>query len=331
MRKPCYQRRPKAQPDHRRGYILITLMLFVTLMVIAAVAIYPTLVFQVQRDREEEMIHRGVQYSRAIKRYYKKFGTYPPTLDALQSTQNLRFLRKKYKDPITGQDFKILRMTDVKMSFSPGLNGAQPIAGGGVAGSPLGGGSAFGQGAAASAPAYGANALGGPNAAFNPNAQNPNPPTDAGAPGTPPADPNAPPGANPPTTAAGPASPGQGQTDDANAQPKSPFVTASGQPGGNTFGGAPIVGVTSVSKKESIRIFSKKNHYNEWQFIYDPTTDRGGMLNAPVQPGLQQGVVAPVQGPTGNPGAFGTGSTGSNGPGVAPGFGTPNSTPPPQN
>ena len=32
---------------------------------------------QMKRDREEEMIHRGTEYARAIKKYYKKFGRYP--------------------------------------------------------------------------------------------------------------------------------------------------------------------------------------------------------------------------------------------------------------
>ena len=44
------------------GYILIMLMLFVALLAIAAAAIAPTIAFTVRRDREEEMIHRGVQY-----------------------------------------------------------------------------------------------------------------------------------------------------------------------------------------------------------------------------------------------------------------------------
>ncbi len=71
--------------------------------------------FQIQRDREEEMIHRGVQYSRAIKKYFKKFGRYPTSLNDLENTNNLRFLRKRYKDPITGKDFKLLHYSEVQM------------------------------------------------------------------------------------------------------------------------------------------------------------------------------------------------------------------------
>src|SRR5438552_899040 len=53
------------------------------------------------------------------------------------------------------------------------------------------------------------------------------------------------------------------------------------------FGGGPIVGVVSTSKDSSIREFNKKKHYDQWQFIYDPSTDRGGLLNTPMQPPLQ--------------------------------------------
>jgi hypothetical protein len=122
-------------------------------------------------------------------------------------------------------------------------------------------------------------------------------------------DPNSPAAAN---------NPGTGQPGDSNAN--SPFVSASGQPAGGSFGGAPVVGVTSTSKKETIRVFAKKNHYNDWQFIYDPNSDRGGLLNAPVQPGLQgAGIVSPTQnGQIGNSGAPGTSNPLSNGPGASP-------------
>ena len=59
------------------------------------------------------------------------------------------------------------------------------------------------------------------------------------------------------------------------------------------FGGGPIVGVASTSKAQSIREFNHKNHYDKWQFIYDPTMDRGGLITTPAQPALQ--VAAPLQ------------------------------------
>jgi len=47
------------------------------------------------------------------------------------------------------------------------------------------------------------------------------------------------------------------------------------------MGGGPIVGVASTSEKESVKEIDGKNHYHEWEFVYDPTQDP----NARQQPG----------------------------------------------
>ncbi len=111
------------------GYVLLSLLLIVALLVVAAAAVLPSISFEIKRDREQELIHRGVQYSRAIRSYYKKFGRYPTRIEELESTNNLRFLRKRYKDPITGQDFKLLHFGEVKMAFNAPLAGASNING----------------------------------------------------------------------------------------------------------------------------------------------------------------------------------------------------------
>ena len=249
-----------------RGYMLLTLMLFVTLLAIGSLAWIQKVDFQVKRDREEELIHRGVQYSRAIRRYVKKFGRYPSKIEDLESTNNIRFLRKRYKDPITGKPFKLLRMNDVQMSFSPGAaSGLAP-------GSP--GGPSMMQG--------------GAPGALNPNTVAMVSPGGAG----PSAIPNNSPGNN-----------GQqsGTQDNSNTQENSNKDTDSSssksdndssQPNqsgfnGPTFGGLPIVGVASTSKERTIRVFNKKDRYYQWQFIYDPSTDRGGLLTTPNQPAIQ--------------------------------------------
>src|SRR5216683_1497055 len=125
-------------PFHRtvrdeRGYILLTLMLFVALLTIGLLAMVQNIESQIKRDREEELIHRGVQYSRAVRHYFKKFGRYPHRIEDLENTNNYRSLRKRYKDPMnrdptTGKekDFKPLHMTDVQMSFAGGAPGALP-------------------------------------------------------------------------------------------------------------------------------------------------------------------------------------------------------------
>ena len=248
------------------GYVLITLMLFVTLLVIAAVAAIPELKFQIQRDREEEMVHRGVQYTRAIRRYYKKFGTYPATMDLLESSNNLRFLRKRYKDPINGQDFKILHFTDVKFFNQQGIAGAQTL------GQPIGTGMGGTQDTSASGTqdqnAAATNTTAAPQGTDNSAAA-------AGAAGA---------GATP---AAGGSQGQGGATGGGSILPFAPAPLMGNSGNGNTFGGAGIVGVSSTSPKDTIRVYNKKTHYNEWQFVYDPTSDRGGMVTGPYQPSLQ--------------------------------------------
>jgi type II secretory pathway pseudopilin PulG len=265
------------------GYILLTLMLFVALIAIAATAVAPSISFRIRRDREEEMIHRGVQYSRAVRRYFKKFGRFPNRIEELESANNMRFLRKRYKDPITGQDFQVLHLGDVKLSFGPGIVGASaPGAGLGGAGSQN----------AALASAAAATLV---NSQTNTNL-------------------------NPPS---GDKSSNSGDSNSAGSS--SGNASSFGTPSGQVFGGGPIVGVVSTSQAQSIREFNKKNHYNDWQFIYDPGTDRGGLLNTPAQPPLQNAV------PSGLPGPGGAG--GSVGPGGAPGVPLPPQNlpqPPPQ-
>ena len=71
-----------------------------------------------------------------------------------------------------------------------------------------------------------------------------------------------------------------------NSKGKSDSSDSGDKLSSQVFGGGPIVGVASTSKEETIREFNHKHHYNQWQFIYDPTTDRGGLLMTPNQPPL---------------------------------------------
>jgi type II secretory pathway pseudopilin PulG len=103
----------RSRPHHQRGYVLLTLLLAMAILVIAAGVGATSIAFNIRRDREEELIHRGVQYTRAIRAYSKKTGRYPMTLEELDNVNGLRFLRKHYKDPITGQDFKLVYMSQV--------------------------------------------------------------------------------------------------------------------------------------------------------------------------------------------------------------------------
>jgi type II secretory pathway pseudopilin PulG len=64
----------------------------------------------VQREKEQELVFRGEQYARAIGLFQRKFaGAFPPSIDVLVEQ---RFLRKKYKDPMTADgEFQVLYAT----------------------------------------------------------------------------------------------------------------------------------------------------------------------------------------------------------------------------
>jgi len=53
-----------------------------------------------------------------------------------------------------------------------------------------------------------------------------------------------------------------------------------------TLGGGPILGVASASKAKSIRVYFKKDHYNDWLFIYTTQMVGGGLLIGPINPGM---------------------------------------------
>ncbi len=223
--------------NNERGYILLTLLLFVTVLIITMAIAVPEITFQVKRDREEELIHRGAQYARAVQKYVRKFGRYPTRLEDLENTNNIRFLRRRYKDPITGKDFKLLHVGEVQLMPGSGIAGATPVS--------------------AMTGAIGQQPIGQPAQA--PSGSN--------------ADQDQPDG-----------------RDDKSNQP--PSTSSGDHLSGQVFGGGPIVGVASTSKKDTIREFNHKNHYNQWQFIYDQATSRSGIINGPAQPPLQGAVPA---------------------------------------
>lgn len=208
-----------------RGYAMAGLLVALSVMAVLMSAALPQWSHLARREKEIELIWRGEQYARAVELFQRRFANaYPPTLDVLVEQ---KFLRKKYKDPITGDDFQPIFMGQA-------LTGAAPGPGGGTATRPL------------------------------------------------------------------------------------------GQTGPGTAGAAgPIVGVTSKSPEQSIRLYNGRDKYNEWAFVYTPATNRpgqpgqGGAPEMPGQPGqplppgmrpggpLPPGMRPPGQGtsPFGTPGA----------------------------
>ena len=119
---------------NQRGYAMAAVLVAIALMSVVMTALLPAWRQQVQREKEAELAFRGEQYARAILLFRRKFnGASPPTIEALVDG---RFLRKKFKDPITGDDFQLLYAGQ-----QPGQQGQQGQQGrGGQAGQPPGAG-----------------------------------------------------------------------------------------------------------------------------------------------------------------------------------------------
>jgi len=110
-----------------RGYIMVVLLVAMAAAAVWMSAALPSWRQQAQREKEAELVYRGEQYARAIALYMRKNnGTLPPNVDLLISQ---RYLRKKYKDPITDDDFQFIG------GLMPGQSSATPPQSG-IAGAP---------------------------------------------------------------------------------------------------------------------------------------------------------------------------------------------------
>jgi len=102
------ERLTKPERGLEAGFAIATLIVFAAVISILAAATIPVYQMRLQREREEELIFRGEEYVRAIQKYQRKYNVNPPTIDALLNTDGIRFVRRQYKDPITGEDFRII-------------------------------------------------------------------------------------------------------------------------------------------------------------------------------------------------------------------------------
>ncbi|MDR3753328.1 MAG: hypothetical protein P4K93_04505 [Terracidiphilus sp.] len=251
--------RRRAKPSEE-GYVMLIAIFLMALLVISLGIAAPQVAKSIQRDKDLETYHRGLQYRRAIQLYYKKFNAYPPNVDALVKTNDIRFLRKKYVDPITGKaDWKPVLYGQNKVPMAMGFFG-QPLAGGAtsIAGiGPSGGGAIMPQGIGSifggSTPSStsGSGSTGTSGASSGSGSTN----STIGS------------------TANSTSSTSSG-TNSSGSSSSSSGSDQSGQSGGQTFGGAGIVGFSPASPRKSILIYKKKDHYNEWEFTYDPISDQ---------------------------------------------------------
>jgi hypothetical protein len=247
-RKTC-----RTGPREQRGFALLVIFLIAAAVAFTMYQELPRAAFESARDKEQLLMDRGNQYKRAIQVFYAENKRYTAELKDLESTNNKRYLRRRYIDPMTGKDeWRLIHtngsfLTDSLVTKPPAQNagGGLPGQGQTPGGGPLG---ANNMNTTAVAPADTANNSNDPSAAaavpaLNPMAQQrpsdrrfptgpgfPQPPgTNPGAPGVGGANPL---GANsaaydpsdprtwPPITIATPtAQPGQPQQQGTGGQP----------------------------------------------------------------------------------------------------------------
>lgn len=230
------------------GYILVSAVFAVAILTLSLSISLPKLRQQIRRDQEVETIRRGQEYIRAIQLYYRRFHSYPASVDALVETNGIRFLRKRYADPLTGKD-------DWKPVLL-GQNRAPTFMG--FFGQPLG--------------ALGTASLIGGRRGNNDGSESTS-------------------------------------TDNAETNstdlPGGSSANAGTSTTAQSFGGIGIIGFSPASSRRSLLVYKTMDHYNDWEFVYDPLAD--GMRGGPVPP------QSPSEPPTntGSPG-FNAGSSGAN-------------------
>lgn len=213
-----------------RGYTLAFLMVVVTVMNIAVAMALPQWSTFVQREKEAELIFRGLQYAEAIRVFQKTNNRLPITLEELYEREP-RSIRQLYADPMTeGGKWGLLVQTSAQAPQNPqntrgndpnavrgvGVGGRRPnndVSGGGDSNRPVG----VGVGDAGSPSRGGGGGQGGVVA-------------------VPPA-------------------------------PQGESSSGFGEPIQRTTG--PIVGVYSAAEGKALRKFMNSDSYNQWQFKTD--------------------------------------------------------------
>jgi hypothetical protein len=90
--------------EQERGFALLLVFAMAASIAIFLYKQLPRAAFEAQRAKEELLIERGEQYIRGIQLYVNKWGRYPAQMEDLEKADGKRYLRRRYKDPMTGED-----------------------------------------------------------------------------------------------------------------------------------------------------------------------------------------------------------------------------------
>jgi type II secretory pathway pseudopilin PulG len=338
-----------------QGFMLVGLIVAIFLVLLALSVAAPKVAQQLRREREVEAVHRGNQYVRAIRLYYRKFGHYPGSMEQLEKTNNIRFLRQQYVDPMTGKaDWRLIKVGEAKTTVK-GFFG-QPLAGltaglgsaaGNASAGPAGAGAAGSSGYGASSPSAfgGSSPSGGGLGSSSPGTGglgsssglggSSGMPTLGGSSATAGATggaANGPPTLGGSSSGSGPTGSGPGSTNSLGSL----SGNASDSSGGSMSGGAPFVGVGVPKEGDSITVVNEQTTYNTWEFLYDPRIEQlyakgalfgGGASGLGSAGGNSSGFGNTPGTGFGNTPGTGFGNTPGTGLGTTPGLGSSPATP----
>jgi hypothetical protein len=126
--------------DSERGFALLIVFLMAAAVAFTFYAQMPRVAFESAREREQLLMDRGNEYKRAIQVYYAVNKRYPAKLEDLENTNEKRYLRRRYKDPMTGKDeWRMVHtngsyLTDSLVEKPPAQNAQSGLPGGGPLG-----------------------------------------------------------------------------------------------------------------------------------------------------------------------------------------------------
>jgi type II secretory pathway pseudopilin PulG len=317
-----------ASEEREQGFMLVGLIVAIFLILLALSVAAPRVARDLRREREVETVRRGNQYVRAIQVYYRKLGHYPGSMEQLEKTNNMRFLRQKYVDPMTGKaDWRLIKVGEAKTTvkgffgkpltgLAPGLGTAASMSSAGGIGAGAAGGagtpgpstSAFGGGSSIGSPLGGSGLGGSSGSGMGSTALGSSGVGSSGAGSTVGAGSDASSGAG-----------GAAATTGSSYASSSGFGSSSGigsqSATGLTGAEGPCVGVGLVKDGDSIITLNEQTTYPTWEFIYDPRIEQ-----------LKAAAALLGGANSTNSSGFGAGSAPSAGPGT--GFGSPTTTSP---
>lgn len=109
---------------------MAALLVAIAVMAVMMSVAMPVWKHDEQREKEAELVFRGTQYVRAIRLFQAKTRSFPTSVDMLVQQH---YLRKKYLDPITNQEFTYIGAGMVGGQPGGGPTQATPGAVGGTA------------------------------------------------------------------------------------------------------------------------------------------------------------------------------------------------------